>query len=72
MYLRCNLHPRDAIHNEFCCDNCFGLSDVFLSEQAFHFHSMGRVTQNVPEKELPVQITDVNGIHVNDMDVLEP
>lgn len=33
---------------------------------------MGRVTQNVPEKELPVQITDVNGIHVNDMDVLEP
>lgn len=49
----------------------FGLpTSVGLDILAYYI--FGAYLLGAPKEELPIEVTDVDGVHVNDMNVLEP
>ena len=69
---RCYFDSRNAGHDKVCSNNCFRLSYV-LGSASYTLVTTGfRRYDNSPEEELSVQITNVDRVHVDDMNVLEP
>ena len=71
LHLRCDLHPRDTVHDEFGGHDGLRLADVLRTMLASSVHDVQGKWSNIPEEELAVEITDVNGIHVYDVNILE-
>ena len=71
LHLRCDLHPRDTVHDEFGGHDGLRLADVLRTMLASSVHDVQGKWSNIPEEELAVEITDVNSIHVYDMNILE-
>lgn len=50
----------------------FGLPTSFCLESLrCHYRTWSRRKKRIPEQELAIQVTDVDGVHVDDMDILE-
>lgn len=68
---RCDLDARNPLHDKLGRDSCLGLTDVLLSFKASQGHRQKRIAEDVPKQELTVKIADVDGVHIDDMDILE-
>ena len=73
MHLRGYFHTRYALHNELCCHDCFGFSHIVGTSGIIKLvYTVFMNGYYIPEQELTIQVADINGVHVNNMNIFEP
>ena len=71
-HLRCNLHTRHALHDELGSYSGLGLSNILWPAIQSMTYPKAALSGCIPEQELSVQVTNVDRVHVDDMDILKP
>lgn len=69
----------DAFHDSLCGNDSLGLTNIARpakmragdAESLPETAAQGTKRRNAPKEELPVEVGDVDGVHINNIDVLQ-
>lgn len=71
--LRSDLHSRDAVVDEIGRNNTFGLTDISFAKRDRNKQRcyIRHWSNPLPEEELAIQVWDIDGVHINNINVSE-
>ena len=73
MYSRSDLHTWYSFHNILGRHDGFRFADIGLSVGLVqHATRVKCQSKYAPEQELTIEIADIDGVHVDDVNILEP